>query len=91
MDDGVAGLVAMNADGVFGGSTLGIAFLHASRKLESTGASAARSVENGRRHLIVVALDTSREPCRSIARLGSGDGDGRQLQNLVGDWEGGTW
>lgn len=66
IDDGVAGLEAMYADGVFGGSTLGIAFFQASVKLESATYSACRSVANGRRHLIVVALARNRELCRNI-------------------------
>lgn len=78
MDDGVAGLVAMNAEGVLGGSTLGIAFLHASTKFESLAAPAGRSVENGRRHLIVEALERNREPFRNIV-TGFGNGDQRRL------------
>lgn len=87
MDDGVAGLEAMNAEGVLGGSTLGIAFLHASTKLESLEASAGRSVENGRRHLIMEARERNREPCRNIV-VGLGNGDQSGLQNPIRDWLG---
>lgn len=50
MDDEVVGLVAMNTEAVLGGSTVRSSFLHASTKLESSVASAGRSVENGRFH-----------------------------------------
>lgn len=89
MDDGVAGLVAMKEEGVIGGSTLGIAFLHASTKFESAAASAGRSVENGRHHLIVEARERNREPCRNIDG-GLGNGDCRNpVRDLEEDW--GNW
>lgn len=56
MVEGVGGLGAMNADIVFGGSKLGMIDLQASINFGSTGVSAGTSVENGRRHLIAVAL-----------------------------------
>lgn len=54
--EGVGGLGAMNAAGVFGGSKLGLADFQASRNFRSTELSAGTSAENGRRHLIAVAL-----------------------------------
>lgn len=52
--EGVGGLGAINAAGVFGGSKLGLADFHASRNFRSTEPSAC--VANGRPHLIAVAL-----------------------------------
>lgn len=86
IDEGVAGLGSMNAEGVLGGSVLGINFFHASTNVESTRGSAGRPVENGRRHLIVVALARScLEPCRNmIVGRGLGGGYRRRLCNLIG-------
>lgn len=79
IDDGVAGLGFMKADGVIGGSVLGITFFQASEKVESTLFAAGRSVEKGRRHFIVVALVRSLELCRSMIVDGSGGGGRRRL------------
>nr|GMD51074.1 hypothetical protein CRG98_004304 [Ipomoea batatas] len=73
MEDGVAGRGAMYADGVLGGSTLGISFFQASTKVESAAVSAGRSVEKGRRHPIVVARARSREECLNMAAENGGD------------------
>ncbi|KAG5616417.1 hypothetical protein H5410_016241 [Solanum commersonii] len=69
----------MKAEGVIGGSVLGITFFQASGKVESTRFAAGRSVEKGRRHVIVVALVRSLELCRSMIVDGSGGGDRRRL------------
>lgn len=67
--EGVGGLGDMNADGVLGGSILGMTDLQPSTNFESTGVSAGTSVENGRLHLIAAALvrDSNRGTCLNIS------------------------
>lgn len=65
MVEGVGGRGVMNANGVFGGSMFGIAFFQVSTNFESAGAS-ARSVENGRRHLIAALLRRNLWACLNI-------------------------
>lgn len=69
----MAGRGVMYADGVLGGSALGTTFFHASTKVESAAASAGRSVEKGRLHLIVVARARSREDCLNMVAETGGD------------------
>ncbi|MCE0482587.1 hypothetical protein HAX54_041496 [Datura stramonium] len=85
MDDGVAGLVAMKSEGVLGGSTLGIAFLHDWTKLESAGASAEAIAESDQR------WERIEEPGSGVSRVLAGSlkcGSVNGLQSVVTGGEG---
>lgn len=74
IEEGVGGRGFMKEDGVFGGSMFGVTFFHDSMKVSSAD-GVARSVENGRARVRIVAVTgrvNRREACLNMVFGGSG-------------------